>query len=282
MALADTLEVPFSFEDVVRNHEDNDWMPPDPAFKVHRTASLGNKQYGFTSVGRGFNWLAKEEEERNRVRQQQSRSRSRQRRPDQDDADTHGSILGGPVTREPEQRRWHSDSSIPTLLPAILTSDSSTATLTLNETPALTPPPSPSSSRIPSTGNSRSSGPRTPTSPRPPTRRRSSHKRVSLVAGRVHVIDTAPEFAGNGLLPTPYPLARNNSSQSSLLSLASSTRAPSPVSDRDQTTYLGSHSISDYVIEGEAGRGAYGLVKRAREKLADGTLGVSGLPLAVL
>lgn len=41
----------------------------------------------------------------------------------------------------------------------------------------------------------------------------------------------------------------------------------------DKTPSVGERSISEFVIEGEIGRGAYGLVKRAREMNLDGTLG---------
>jgi hypothetical protein len=53
---------------------------------------------------------------------------------------------------------------------------------------------------------------------------------------------------------------------------AASTRPPSPTSEGQ--SFLGGRNISDYEIEGEIGRGAYGLVKRAREVLEDGSLGV--------
>lgn len=103
--------------------------------------------------------------------------------------------------------------------------------------------------------------------PRPPSRRRSSQKRVSLVAGRLKVIDDPGEIYNGNL--SPHILGRQ-SSQSSILSVVS-TRAPSPTTEN----FLGSHTINDFVIEGEAGRGAYGLVKRAREKLSNGKFGVS-------
>ena len=277
VALAHTLEKPFQVDDVVGTSED-DWMAPDPVFKVQRTVSLGDKQYGFTSLGRGFNWLAKEEEERNRIRQQQSRSRSRQRNIETDDQvsslPSNSSFLGGPIHREPEkQRRWKSDSIVPSIHTLSIIPSDSSSTL-VPDTPTLVSPPP----RTPVSSRPVSPVIPHPTSPRPPTRRRSSQKRVSLVAGRLHVIDHAPELAGNGLTPL---LARHNSA-SSMLSIAASTRAPSPVSDPDHATYLGSHSINDYVIEGEAGRGAYGLVKRARERLSDGSLGVSLLPPSML
>lgn len=44
--------------------------------------------------------------------------------------------------------------------------------------------------------------------------------------------------------------------------------------DKESTVISGGRSVNDFVITGEAGRGAYGLVKRVREKLPDGSLGV--------
>ena len=61
-------------------------------------------------------------------------------------------------------------------------------------------------------------------------------------------------------------------SQSSFLSAASAA-PPSPSVDRE--SFLGGRSISEFVIEGELGRGAYGLVKRAREMKENVEMGVS-------
>ncbi|KAF8898691.1 kinase-like domain-containing protein [Infundibulicybe gibba] len=106
---------------------------------------------------------------------------------------------------------------------------------------------------------------RSPSSPRP--RRRSSQQRVSLVAGRVLIAPIEP--------PSPPPILPQSlqraNSNSSLLSVALSTRAPSPAPETE--SFLGERSISEFAIEGEIGRGAYGLVKRGREIHADGTLG---------
>ncbi|KAK1234655.1 serine/threonine protein kinase [Marasmius sp. AFHP31] len=44
-------------------------------------------------------------------------------------------------------------------------------------------------------------------------------------------------------------------------------------SSTDQESFLGSKRISDFHIEGEIGRGAYGIVKRGREIQSDGSLG---------
>jgi len=51
--------------------------------------------------------------------------------------------------------------------------------------------------------------------------------------------------------------------------------------EKESTVISGGRSVNDFVITGEAGRGAYGLVKRVREKLPDGSLGVS-LPLDLI
>ncbi|KDR85039.1 hypothetical protein GALMADRAFT_233637 [Galerina marginata CBS 339.88] len=104
---------------------------------------------------------------------------------------------------------------------------------------------------------------RSPSSPRP--RRRSSQQRVSLIAGRVSIAPIEP--------PSPPPMLSQNlkrtPSSGSMLS-NTSTRAPSP---SDQQSFLGGRNISEYLIEGEIGRGAYGLVKRGRELLSGGSLG---------
>ncbi|KAF9569618.1 kinase-like protein, partial [Agrocybe pediades] len=62
---------------------------------------------------------------------------------------------------------------------------------------------------------------------------------------------------------------RRTPSSASILS-NNSTRAPSPSTENQ--SFLGGRNISEYLIEGEIGRGAYGLVKRAREISADGSL----------
>ena len=98
-------------------------------------------------------------------------------------------------------------------------------------------------------------------------RRRSSQQRVSLIAGRVSIAQVEP--------PSPPPattrLVRTNSA-TSFLSVAS-VGAPTPNSEPN--AFLTERSISEFVIEREIGRGAYGLVKRAREMQLDGTSGVS-------
>lgn len=108
--------------------------------------------------------------------------------------------------------------------------------------------------------------PRSPTHPRP--RRRSSQQRVSLIAGRVSI---APMEPPSPSLPMPQILRRTGSS-GNLISSVASTRPPTPVSEAKSIP--SKKTISDFFIEGDLGRGAYGLVKRAREYNSDGSLGV--------
>lgn len=267
---------------------EGDWMAPDPVFVVQRAVSVGSKQYGFTSLGRGFNWLGKEEEERNRIRRL-SRSRSRSRRSIEhplEDAvvtppPTTACILGESLQFEPEPQRPPNGTVVPTILAPSTESSSSNppvAPLTMSRDMGYTvlsvspsvqsPVSSRRSTTPPSPTTTRPTAAHSPTSPRPPSRRRSSHKRVSLVAGRIRVTEDMP-LPGTDLPPT---LGRTNS-QSSFLSAAASTGPPSPLYEHEH--FLGNHHINDYVIEGEAGRGAYGTVKRAREKLPNGQRGVS-------
>ena len=46
---------------------EGDWMPLEPVFVVQHAVSIGSRHDGFTSLGRGFNWLGKEEEECNHI-----------------------------------------------------------------------------------------------------------------------------------------------------------------------------------------------------------------------
>ena len=137
---------------------------------------------------------------------------------------------------------------------------------TLQKTPIMASSPTPSLAIPADSVQPKSSRGSAPSSPRP--RRRSSQQRVSLIAGRVSI---APIDPAESLLPTQG--LRRTASSGSTLSTAVSTRAPSPCSD--QQSFLGERNISEFVIEGEIGRGAYGLVKRAREKRDDGAAGVS-------
>lgn len=124
---------------------------------------------------------------------------------------------------------------------------------------------------LPSPVNSSRSLPsHSPSSPRP--RCRSSQQRVSLFAGRVSIAPVEISSTPPMLLPSLKP---TNSSES-LINVLASIRASSPVKER---SFLSEKSISEYVIQSEIGRGAYGIVKRGREIYGDGSLGVSLLPL---
>lgn len=113
-----------------------------------------------------------------------------------------------------------------------------------------------------STLQNSSSGSRTPATPRPS--RRSSQQRVSLIAGRVLIapMDDPQE---------PPPMPHRNSSSISSIGSVDSDRPPLP----HDHSFIGERKISEFVIDREIGRGAYGLVKLAREIQEDESLGVS-------
>ena len=79
------------------------------------------------------------------------------------------------------------------------------------------------------------------------------------------------ESTAQPLLSIPHYLQTADRSDS-MISIAPSTRAPSePATPLGETAGgMGGHGIDDYVIVSEAGKGAYGLVKRARQKGWDG------------
>jgi protein-serine/threonine kinase len=115
-------------------------------------------------------------------------------------------------------------------------------------------------------------------SPRVSRSRSNQSRRVSVVSGRQVPVARMPSPPPD---PSPAPppltprLSRLNST-TSFISIASTaaTAPPSPGSD-GHAHYLGGRSIENFMILGEAGRGAYGMVKRAREFKVDGSLGVS-------
>lgn len=284
MLAAPTIDLTFD--------SDSDWLPPsDFNSKLTRTASVGNS-WGVTSFGGGYSWSktnksndnrcdSSQEDERLVVKQgsfidpvspKETRSFEQQladaaseasssSRPLlnrlQDDASTHfGAFTTEPVSFEsPITRSGFSSSAVS------LTS--------LCTTPEIQSLPF-SEDRSPSKRPSLS---RSPSAPRP--RRRSSQQRVSLIAGRLSIVSNDPPPNDNSLVP----MLHRHGSQSSFLSSAS-TAAPTPSNEKE--SFLGGRSISEFVIEGELGRGAYGLVKRAREMNADGTMGVSTLIKIVL
>lgn len=260
--------------------DDGDWTAPQPSSKLYRAASVGNS-WGVTSFGRGFNWKRHEDGTDSEAKptaephipaspsssQGQNGQLSKARSawassptvppcslaapspvpatpPSYAVHVPNGTFISGPFSRSPVQSRCSSPRPLSPLSGAI--------------------------------GSRRSPIVRSPSSPRlgnplggPHSRRRSSHQRVSLIAGRVSIVPSQPPSPP----PTsPQKLVRANST-ASFLSVASSTGPPTPSTDKNPSA--GERSISEFVIEGEIGRGAYGLVKRAREMNLDGTLGVS-------
>ncbi|KAL0951118.1 hypothetical protein HGRIS_007854 [Hohenbuehelia grisea] len=234
--------------------DDDEWIAPPIPARLYRAASVGNS-WGVTSIGRGFDW--KEDPQPPAQPLEIELKLSLDDKP--------------PSVSKPVSKVMRPVTNVTTALQSRLSPPvSSITTDPLSMSPVASRSASPMSSPKPPL-SSRTPPPlsRTPTSPRP--RRRSSLQRVSLIAGRVSI---APMESPSPPPPTLLPpsLHRTGSTSSSLHSLtADSTRAPSPASD--QESFLGSRSISDFYIEREIGRGAYGLVKRAREIGSDGSLG---------
>jgi len=249
------------------NSSNDDWTPQMPT-QLYRTASVGS--WGVTSIGRGFDWDENEEQANRRKEAAQST--------ESPSVPSHKSGFGSFIPEEP--RKSPQLTTLPNLIrpaqnmtpsaPPLLTSRNSFQepasyfALPMSR-PASPVAPVPRSAlsiatglRPRSTASSPSIPPRTPGTPRP--RRRSSQQRISLVAGRLLIAPFEP----------PSPVRRLDSFNS-ILGSAASTQPPSPLPE----SFLGDRSISDFHIDGEIGRGAYGLVKRVREKLLDGTMGVS-------
>ena len=224
---------------------DGDWdsTPQIPPKLYQPTTTFTS--WGVTSIGRGYDWNQREEQGKGKH------------------SPTHstGGEAGKEFVADPEPvesqvsvhvRKHHSLTPIILYKPLIMT-----------------PPASPRDILAPWRPTTPIIQPlaRSPSSPRP--RRRSSQQRVSLIAGQVSIAPIEP--------PSPPPslseTLRRTPSNRSFLSQAESTRPPTP--SVEQTTFLGERNLSEYLIDGEIGRGAYGLVKRAREFNEDGTLGVS-------
>lgn len=229
--------------------DDDDWNTPQIPNKFYRAASVGS--WAVTSIGRGFDWDAPEDDET--IQQAESV-------PPYSPRSEFGYATKGCAPKH-NHPFINTSPIIPTLTPT------SFSARTLSATPT-------TESFMVSSSESRTSSPsirptplRSPSSPRP--RRRSSRQRVSLIAGRVSIIPLESPSPSSLL---PQSLRRSDSS-GSFISVATSTRAPSPTVEKE--SFLGKQSISDFHIEGEIGRGAYGLVKRGREIRPDGSLGVS-------
>ena len=271
------LNAPLSALDL--SFADEDW-PSNRTF-AYRAASVGNS-WGVTSIGRGFDWKPREREgiaEATDGGYDTSQLFFATPSPDPSNSDSDRFFFHDPsvIKRSPSppSPRMSHPSSPAISRRSSVTSNHAAINLKTDSRPyspadsliqsrPLTPASgrsSPDSSSIKlSRRNSRASSSRRP-------RRRSSQQRVSLIAGRVSIAQVEP--------PSPPPattrLVRSNSA-TSFLSVAS-VGAPTPNSEPN--AFLTERSISEFVVEREIGRGAYGLVKRAREMQLDGTCGVS-------
>jgi hypothetical protein len=241
---------------VDQTFEDDGWTAPQVTARLYRAASVGNS-WGVTSIGRGFDWNEDIEP------QNRGKETSRQQL-DIEVMDSHLCKLNNGFP--------HSLKIIRPVTNAAQVSQSLMTPPTIHSPEPLFMSPtdshSPSTSLSGSVGSHRPPPPsRSPSSPR--SRRRSSQQRVSLIAGRVSIAPMEPPSPPPMLPPSLHRAGSSNS----LLS-AASTRPPSPYPVKE--SFLGGRNISEFVIEGEIGRGAYGLVKRGREIQEDGSLGVSG------
>ncbi|KII93510.1 hypothetical protein PLICRDRAFT_35733 [Plicaturopsis crispa FD-325 SS-3] len=252
------------------NFDDDEWVAPATESKLYRAASVGNS-WGVTSIGRGFDWEKKHDDHPS-PREEETPRIYGQTVVDHDDLQLHLPQRASSAVRPSKIAR-----PITTVTPApseaIVRTSSPVHMLTAEPLaipldPSRTPSPrpvTPSSVRSAPEHGMRPPPARSPSSPRP--RRRSSQQRVSLVAGRVLIAPMEPPSPP----PSLPPSLRRSDSQTSFLSAAASAGPPTPSPERD--SFLGGRSISEFEIEGDIGRGAYGLVKRARERQPDGSLG---------
>ncbi|KAF8337410.1 uncharacterized protein EI90DRAFT_3118860 [Cantharellus anzutake] len=126
---------------------------------------------------------------------------------------------------------------------------------------------------------SRSSSISHPTSPRTRLRRRSSQKRISLVAGRIVPIPPlerpiydpstgkAPPVSRFPTVSIAEPPSSKTPDDGDVV------ESPEEIRQKFSDGPQGPRTVDDFRIEDEAGRGAYGLVKRCREVYEDGSLG---------
>ncbi|KAG0708906.1 kinase-like protein [Suillus ampliporus] len=256
--------------------DDDDWLSPAPPL-LYRSTSVGNS-WGVTSIGRGFDWSVKDDDKVEVKSQPQCPLEKKppiisQDLPKREDSKptivTRPSLLFSPVSvRLLSQTQITPPSHEPVIIsPSAATpnltdspiSDSPSRPLSRSSLCSITPlQPNMSEAHRPPLS-------RSPTLSRP--RRRSSQQRVSLIAGRVMIAPIEP--------PSPPPMMprilHRSGSTGSLLCSDASTGPPTPAPEA--TSLPDVKTISDFFIEGEIGRGAYGLVKRAREYKTDGSLG---------
>lgn len=239
--------------------EDDEWSTA----RFYRTASVGS--WGVTSIGRGFNWNKSDDDDGKQSSKESPSCIAKLEALSQ--YTTHDFPLQPNMSDSSSAKHQHSLIEFPqvnfTSTPSfqhlhIMPSTTHTE-LSIVQSPIRSRPVSP----IITSPATRSPLSYSPSSPRP--RRRSSQQRVSLVAGRVMIAPIDQTIA-----PQLQPLRRTDSS-SSAISIAQSTRPPSP--STESQSFLGEKRITDFALESEIGRGAYGLVKRGRDIQKDGTVG---------
>lgn len=257
--------------------DDDTWGLPS---SFNRAVSAGNS-WGVTSIGRGFNWTTEGKE--GEVEKASSDIQDGDKLNDSSFSTQNFIRPRSPAFTLAFSRSTNSGTLYPaaivtpsTPLP-IQTQSPRFTTDPLSQSPTQSPSvssrpltPLRSSFYFPNTSAPRPT--RSPTAPRP--RRRSSQQRVSLIAGRLSIAPIEP--------PSPPPVAPQklirSGSTASLLSLDPSSRPPTPSSSIIAQS-SNERNISEFIIQGEIGRGAYGLVKKAREIQADGKPGVSAVML---
>lgn len=256
--------------------EDDHWLSSGPPL-LYRSTSVGSS-WGVTSIGRGFDWSTKDDDEVEVISQPECPLEKKPPIISQDlpkhqvskpAIATRPSLLVSPVSV-----RLLSESQTTSSGREPLTISPSASTPNLTDSP-ISDSPSRSLSRLslhltsplqPNVFEAHCPPPpRSPTMSRP--RRRSSQQRVSLIAGRVMIAPIEPPSPP----PTMPTILHRSGSTGSMLSSVASTCPPTPA--REASSLPDVKTISDFLIEGEIGRGAYGLVKRAREYKTDGSLG---------
>ncbi|VDB99676.1 unnamed protein product [Peniophora sp. CBMAI 1063] len=257
----------FNFDD-----QDSEWPSRPTGFIHNRSTSIGSS-WQVTSIGRGFDWNKGEVDvDEDSVEEgEESSSDSEDTMPYASPKGPSLSVLGPVLT--------NARPNVVTLEP-----------LSISPTSVLPPTMSHPHSRGPSRPGSRPITPalpfpsmvspisqsavgRTPPSPVIRPRRRSSQQRVSLFAGRVSITPAEPPAEPHAVPPVPPPKFVRSGSTASYLSSASSVCAPSASEESTPTVETAGRTISEFAVQGEIGRGAYGLVKKAREILPDGNLG---------
>lgn len=263
--------VDFNFNEA----SDDDWVADPPPARLYRAASVGNS-WGVTSMGRGFDWEKNSDETElspSDFGSFLSPSPSLERSISEREVETRAAKIRNRLSQN-SAKSVHLEMPIATVTPpsprpvtSIITDVLSTepGSLPIDEQRPASPFARPYTPGSIHSGKHPASGARTPASPRPS--RRSSQQRISLIAGRVLIapLDEAP--------PSPVLLPKNiHRGTDSLSSVDSADLDHAPLTINH--TFLGERNISEFFIEKEIGRGAYGLVKLAREMKDDGSLGV--------